>query len=220
MSDALLVANEWLDNVPVDVAVRTEDDVRRLLVDPSGEESLGPPLDEADRAWLDQWWPLTEPDERAEIGSIRDEAWTDAMRRLRRGIAVAVDYGHLAGARPATGTLTGYRGGRQVPPVPDGSCDLTAHVALDSLAAAGVAAGAQWTVQVSQRDALAALLPEPPRPEHERARSDPAGYLAALGRRGEVAELRDPQGLGGFGWVIQGVGVPQPPVLRRLAERR
>ena len=36
-------------------------------------------------------------------------------------VAVAVDYGHTIGSRPARGTLTGFREGRQVPPVPDGT---------------------------------------------------------------------------------------------------
>ena len=47
-----------------------------------------------------------------------------------------MDYGHLAAARPPAGTLAAHRAGRLVPPVPDGSCDLTADVAWDSLAAA------------------------------------------------------------------------------------
>src|SRR5262249_62244441 len=77
---------------------------------------------------------------RAEVGAPRDAAWADAVRAVTRGLALAVDYGHLANGRPAFGSLTGFRDGRQVPPVPDGSCDLTAHVAIDSVAAAGVAA--------------------------------------------------------------------------------
>src|SRR5947208_2791006 len=73
---------------------------------------------------------------RAEVGAPRDTAWAGAVRALARGVALAVDYGHLREDRPAFGTLTGFRNGRQVAPVPDGSCDLTAHVAIDSVAAA------------------------------------------------------------------------------------
>ncbi|MYS43043.1 hypothetical protein GTY23_17755, partial [Streptomyces sp. SID5998] len=66
-------------------------------------------------------------------------AWAGAVSRLRRGLAVAVDYAHTAADRPPFGTLTGFRDGRETAPVPDGSCDLTAHVALDACAAAGPA---------------------------------------------------------------------------------
>lgn len=133
----LLIANEWLDDVPVDVVELTGTGPRVLLVDPvTGAESPGPEPAAGDRAWLDRWWPLRETGERAELGRPRDEAWADAVRRLRAGVALAVDYA----VEPAVhryGTLTGYRAGRQVRPVPDGSCDLTAHVHLDAVQAAG-----------------------------------------------------------------------------------
>ena len=58
---------------------------------------------------------------------------SDLGSRVRRGAVLAVDYGHTVGERPADGTLTAYRAGALVVPVPDGSCDLTAHVAIDSL---------------------------------------------------------------------------------------
>lgn len=56
----VLLANEWLDNVPVDVAEVDEDGVVRLvLVDPAtGGESLGDPLTGPAAAWLEHWWPL------------------------------------------------------------------------------------------------------------------------------------------------------------------
>src|SRR4051794_18129933 len=47
--DALLVANEWLDVVPVDVVEKTADGLRVVLVDPrTGAEALGPPPDAPD----------------------------------------------------------------------------------------------------------------------------------------------------------------------------
>ncbi len=218
----LVLANEWLDTVPVDVAVSTRSGPRLLQVDPAtGRERVGGPLPPEDAAWLARWWPLPGPDgvgRRAEVGRPRDEAWAGAVRRLRRGVAVAVDYGHLAADRRAglwsAGTLTGYRDGRAVPPVPDGSCDVTAHVAVDAVAAAGAAAGATATSLTTQRSALGELLRElgadgdPPDPAL--ARCDGAGYARRLARSGEVGELLDPAGLGGFHWLLQAVGVPLP----------
>jgi SAM-dependent MidA family methyltransferase len=211
---ALLVANEWLDNVPVDVAVRTADGDRLLLVDPgTGEESVGGPVPARDGAWLDRWWPFRAEGDRAEIGWPRDAAWARALDRLGSGIAVAVDYAHEAANRPSLGTLTGYRDGRQVTPVPDGSCDVTAHVALDACAEAGRRAGASETVLTTQRDALTALGVVAEQPHSELASTDAGAYVAAIVRVGQLAELREPGGLGDFGWLVQAFETPLPAAL-------
>ncbi len=179
---------------------------RVVLVDPvTGAEALGEPVEGADADWLARWWPLRSPGDRAELGRPRDLAWAGAVRALERGVAVAVDYGHVLATRPPAGTLTGYSGGRQVPPVPDGSCDLTSHVAMDAVAAA-TGAG----VLTDQRTALRALGVQGGRPPRELASTDPAGYLRALAAAGEAGELLDPAGLGGFHWLVQAVGVPVP----------
>lgn len=193
----LLVANEWLDNVPVEVVERDPAGVDRvILVDTSGSESLGPVVEGADAEWLARWWPLRRPGDRAEIGLPRDAEWAAASGRVRRGLAVALDYGHVAGERPPGGTLTGYRDGRQVPPVPDGSCDLTAHVAMDSLLSPGA-------VLRRQRDVLRALGVSGRLPPRELATTDPAGYLRALSSASRAAELIAPDGLGSFYWLLQ-----------------
>jgi hypothetical protein len=69
--------------------------------------------------------------------------------------------------------------------VPDGSCDLTAHVAMDACAAAGLAAGARTSRLLRQRDAL----------RHLDVTS---------------AELTDDAGLGAFWWLVQSVGCDLP----------
>jgi SAM-dependent MidA family methyltransferase len=202
----VVLGTEWLDNVPLDVAeVDDAGRVRRVLVDPAtGGETLGGPADAADMFWLARWWPLTrQPGARAEIGWPRDVAWADAVAKIRRGCALAVDYGHLRNARPHLGTLTGYRDGRQVIPVPDGSCDVTAHVAMDAVAGA---AGTPYTL-ISQRAALRALGVDGARPPIELAHTDPAGYLRALSGAGAAGELLDPAGLGGHWWLLHTVNV-------------
>ncbi|MFE9426650.1 SAM-dependent methyltransferase [Kitasatospora sp. NPDC006697] len=206
----LLFANEWLDNVPLDLAERDGHGVLRYLeVDGAGEERLGAELEPADAAWLERWWP---EGERFEIGRPRDEAWAAAVGSLERGLAVAVDYAHTASDRPLFGTLTGFRQGRETAPVPDGSCDLTAHVALDSAAAPAV-----HTLWTTQREALHALGVSGARPPLELAGRDPAGYLRALAAAGEAAELTSAGGLGGFGWLAQAVRMPVPESLAGLA---
>jgi len=205
----LLLANEWLDDIPLDVVEQTADGPRQVLVRPTGVEVLGaaPPPEDVD--WLTRWWSLR-PGERGEVGRTRDETWAGAVARVRRGVAVAVDYAHLAGRRPPAGSLAGYRAGRAVPAVPDGSCNLTAHVALDACAVAGAGAGATTTLLTTQHRALRSLGVVGRRPPVELARADPGGYLRALAQAAEAADLTDPAGLGGFGWLVQGIGVPLP----------
>ncbi|MDI3388915.1 SAM-dependent methyltransferase [Streptomyces sp. B-S-A8] len=200
----LLFANEWLDNVPVDVVEVDGEGVPRLvLVDRGGAESLGPEPSGADAEWLERWWPLKawEPGLRAEPGGPRDAAWAAAVGCLERGLAVAVDYHHTRGARPGFGTLTGFRDGHECRPVPDGSCDLTAHVALDACALPG----AKLT---DQRTALTALGVSGARPPLALASTDPTAYVHALTHAGEAAELTAQGGLGDFGWLLQPVDVP------------
>lgn len=210
----LLFANEWLDDVPVDVAEVGPDGVPRyVLVDDDGTEHPGGPVTGEDADWLARWWPLPpEPGLRAEIGRPRDTAWSAAVAHVERGLAVAVDYAHTRAARPPLGTLTGYREGRQVPPVPDGRCDLTAHVALDACAAeAERAADAGPGLVLTQREALRALGVTGARPPLESAHHDPVGYLRRLVGAGEAAELTDPAGLGSFTWLLQPRRAPAPP---------
>jgi SAM-dependent MidA family methyltransferase len=192
--EGLLIANEWLDNVPCDVVeLDTEGAVREVLVDPAtGVETLG---DAYDSPWLRDWWPLTEPGERAEVGDARDAAWADAVSRVS-GIAIAIDYGHTRDDRPPFGSLRSYAGGREVEVVPDGSRDITAHVAVDSVAAT---VGATL---VRQRDALARLGLDGSRPPLELAHSDPSAYVRALGAAGEAGELMASGGLGDFWWLV------------------
>lgn len=154
----LLLAHEWLDDVPLDVV--REGHV--VLAD----GTLG---GEHDTAWLDRWGG-------EEDGSARDDAWRTASDRLIEGVALAIDYGHVRATRRST--LTGWRAGRPVPPVFDGSCDITAHVALDSLTAA-----VPEQTLASQRAVLEAI--------------EPRG-LAALSA---LRALRDPDGYGAYGWV-------------------
>ena len=66
----------------------------------------------------------------------------------------------------------------------------------------------------TQRDALAALGLTAERPPRDLATTDPGGYLAALARVGQLAELRGRGGLGNFGWLVQSVGTDLPAGVR------
>jgi SAM-dependent MidA family methyltransferase len=190
--EGLVIACELLDNVPCDVAVVDEAGrIRYEEVDDRGATRLGGEVDGADAAWLAEWWPIREPGERAEIGLPREAAWRDLSGRLARGTVLAVDYGHVRGGRPVGGTMAAFRDGREVPAVPDGTRDLTAHVAVDALGADRLA---------TQRDALLGLGLSAERPPLKEAYRDPSGYAVALAKASAAARLLDPSGLGAHWW--------------------
>ncbi len=197
LTDALAFANEWLDVVPCPIAELDENgELREVLVNTSsGDERLGDPLSGTDRQWCQWFWPIDrlEPGDRLEIGEERDTAWDDLVSRVASGLAVAVDYGHTIDSRPAQGTLTGFRHGRQVLPVPDGSCDLTAHVAMDSLT---------HDELVDQRTALRRLGVSGQTPPHDLSRSHPAEYLQGLSTASAATALTARGGLGDFLWAF------------------
>jgi SAM-dependent MidA family methyltransferase len=197
----LLVANEWLDDVPLEIVF----DGRVVLVDEDGTESLGGPASQEALDWTAAWWPQGR---RVEVGRSRDRAWAAAVGQVERGVAVAVDYGHVLGDRGTRGdrrpTLTGWRDGHPVHPVPDGSCDITAHVALDAVTAA---VDGRLT---SQHEALTALGIRSEPPPRELSTTDPRGYLALLAEAGSAAELLDRRSLGSYGWVVKAVGTADP----------
>jgi SAM-dependent MidA family methyltransferase len=217
LDGALVIGWELLDVVPATVAeVDQEATIRTVLVHPTtGEEVLGPPLTGVDASWCARWWPLdgASPGTRAEVGGQRDALWAKLTRRVtatpRGGLLLAVDYAHNRADRPPQGSLTGYRAGRQVPPVPDGSCDLTAHVALDAVAAACRDAGTGEPLLGRQRELLQALGVTAAR-QAAAPGSSGGELLQALARRSQAAELLDPGGLGGFGWLLQPAGRPNP----------
>ncbi|SDD55066.1 SAM-dependent methyltransferase [Glycomyces harbinensis] len=191
--EGLLIACELLDNVPCDIAV--VDDEGRLRyeeVDRRGRTRPGADVGDEDAKWLAEWWPIRHPGERAEIGAPRDAVWRDLAGRVARGTVLAVDYGHLREARPAGGTMTAFRDGREVPAVPDGSCDLTANVAVDAVGADHLEL---------QGEALRALGASAERPPLALAYRAPTEYAMALARASATARLLDPAGLGAHWWM-------------------
>ena len=208
----VVLANEWLDNVPLDVVEVDDDGITRIVEVElrSGQERLGSPVAGRDADWLARWWPMAGAmaGMRAEVGWPRDDRWADCLGHLDAGVAVAIDYDHLAGARPVFGTLVGFRDGRMVEPIPDGSCDITAHVALDACATAPSATEAVGTL-TRQADALRVLGVSGTRPTFEPGGDAPA-YVRDLARASEAAFLTAVDGLGGFGWLAHARGLAVP----------
>ena len=223
----LMVAQEWLDDIPCDVIeIDGQGHQRLVLVDDDGRELLGPALDDstgcagydvdgaAAQQWLQSWWPVALPGGRAEVGLPRDAAWAGLTAQLRAGTALAIDYGHVRSGRLAgrydVGTLSAFASGRQIDPVPDGWCDLTAHVAMDACADAGRADSDEVTL-TRQRDALSELGVSGTLPLREQAVVDPTAYADALQCASQGTELRDRTGLGAFWWLRLDRAAPLTP---------
>src|SRR3954447_19371445 len=190
----LLIAVEWLDDLPCRIAGRVRGDWCEL----DGGLAPAAPLGEEESGWAATWWP---DGDRLEVDTTRAGAWASLVRSLAPagGQVLMVDYGHELGTRPVCGSLAGYRAGRPVPPVALPDRNLTAHVAVDAVAAAGEQAGARTVVYARQAELLDVLLPPPA------SSQDVLGDLAARSRR---AALSSASGWGGHWWLLQ--EVPQP----------
>ena len=199
LDQVLVFAHEWLDVVPCPVAQVDDDGTLRLVqVDlETGQESLGGEVGGEDLAWAETHWETTASGDRVEIGLPRDRAWAELVGRVGRGVLVAVDYGHRGGDRPLAGTLAAYRRGQLVTPVPDGTCDLTAHVAMDTL---------DHDELLDQRTALRGLGVDGRHPPVELASRDPQAYLQGLAASSAAAALTAPGGFGDFLWAVKRVG--------------
>lgn len=195
----VVMAHEWLDEVPCDVIERDGHGRDRLVLVEGDAEVLGPALSDLEacaalgvdadstRTWLARWWPLREPGDRAEIGATRDAAWRWMTGLVGRGVALATDYGHVRAERRTThrrGTLRAYRHGQVCPPRVDGSVGITADVSVDSCMAA--VTGSTLTTQRHALDGMS---------------TGPLSSPAALERHFDLIRLRDPAGLGRFHWL-------------------
>lgn len=192
---SLVLCHEWLDVVPCEI-VEFDGAIWRIVeVTTGGDERLGDSADEASLHWLQRNWPAPEfAGERAEVGTTRDAAYQRVCALAKASVVVAVDYGHRAAERPHGGTLRGYRTGGQVRPVPDGTTDITADVAMDTLGADRL---------VRQSAMFDELGVSPQRPDRELALTDPPEYLRLLSARSGYAELTRAGGLGEFWWAIR-----------------
>jgi len=206
----LIFAHEVLDDVPLTLAQYDEAlTLRQVMVNAAtGDEELGAPISANDSEWVSRWWPHQSVGGRIEIGAARDQVWAAIASTVSTGIAIAIDYAHTQEQRSrgflALGTLTGFRDGFARQPVPDGSMNITAHVALDACAVAAEQACAPLpvtTVLSSQRDALGVLdySDAPPQSPHD--------ALVAIAQHSQRELARDTQGFGAFTWLIHHIGM-------------
>jgi SAM-dependent MidA family methyltransferase len=221
-----ILANEVLDALPVHRVERRDGQLRELLVDRRDGrfvEVAGDPTSPALAARLARERIELREGQRAEI-SLALEPWiTELAASLERGLALLVDYGHpaaeLYGPRRMAGSLAAYVNHRvhDNPFVNVGRQDLTAHVDLDVVAHAAVAAGLDHLGTTTQAEFLVGLGIEELLRE---AQADPGTTLesyAAL--RSGLMRLLDPAATGRFAVLAFGRDFPTEPPLRGLGYR-
>ncbi len=178
----LLLANEFLDALPIRQLVRRGDAwMERHVADGRFAERPAAPLG------------IAAPDgEVVELGEAAQRLVATLAGRIARdgGAALFLDYG---AAGPAAGdSLQALRDGRPADPLADpGRADLTAHVDFAALAGAARAAGAWSWGPVAQGDLLARLGLHERTAALARAAPDRAAALHAAARR-----LADPDAMG------------------------
>jgi NADH dehydrogenase [ubiquinone] 1 alpha subcomplex assembly factor 7 len=154
----LLVANEFLDALPVRQLIRTAEGWREVMVTVDGERFVGVPgarpmdsaLPEARRNEPEGTLIETSPAAAAVLYEV-------AGRLVEQGgAALFIDYGH---AEPRTGsTFQAVRRHKKVDPFTNpGTADLTAHVDFAMLAQVAQSREARWLGTVAQGEWLRAL---------------------------------------------------------------
>ena len=203
----VLLANEFLDALPVHRVVVRGGELRELFVtwreDGSGfaEEVAAPSTTDLARRLTDDAVELAEG-QVAEICLGLDPWLDDVAARLARGFVLVIDYGYpaaeLYGPRRLAGTLLGYRGHRveEDPFVDPGLVDLTAHVDFTALAVLGERRGLRSVTLATQSEFLVASGLESELQALQESEQTTAGdYLRA---RSGIVRMLDPRHMGRF----------------------
>ena len=223
---AIVIANEFLDALPVHRVQQHGAELLEIFVDWRGDrfaDQPAPPSTPLLVARLAEERISLAEGQQAEI-ALGVGPWFDEVGRwLGRGLVVVIDYGQpaeeLYGPRHPAGTLLGYAGHRAIddPYANVGRQDLTAHVDLTAVEHAARLSGFDLLGQTSQAEFLMGLGVED---LLEEARSDPAltmGEYVEL--RSGLVRLLDPRATGGFRVLLFGRDVAPEPPLRGLAFR-
>jgi SAM-dependent MidA family methyltransferase len=208
----VVIANEFLDALPLHRVVRHVDRLEELFVTWDGgfsEVAADPSTPELAARLADDGVELADR-QIAEICLGLGPWLDDVAGRLDRGYVIAIDYGYpaaeLYGPRHLAGTLLGYRGHRVVedPFTGIGLTDLTAHVDFTALiglarscgfADLGLATQSEFLVEAGLQDELRAL--------QDSTQTAAADYLRA---RSGIVRMLDPRHMGRFRVLTLGRG--------------
>ncbi|MDW8131600.1 MAG: SAM-dependent methyltransferase [Bryobacterales bacterium] len=202
----VVLANEFFDALPVDLAVRREAGWRLMRVDWNGERFVWQEAEPAEGAvaeYLERHVPVAEEGALAEV-HLEALAWVERIaQRLERGFLVVVDYGYTEREHGlfARGTLMSYRRHRACEDVlaGPGERDITALVPFTALERHAAACGlhtvrlerlARFLLEAAGRAPLEALLAEGSEAERLRRRLQWKTLLLAFGESFRVLVSR------------------------------
>jgi SAM-dependent MidA family methyltransferase len=211
----VVLANEFLDALPVNRVIARPDGLRELMVGWSDGKFVEVDADLSDRrlgTWFEHRDISLQPGNVADVNLAMLEWLAEIGRDLERGYVLIFDYGlpaaELYGPARPTGTLRAFRGQHVSSDVMGGvgHRDLTAHIDLDALELGAGHAGLDFLGRVRQAEfLLGAGLDEVYRAMRDAADAD---WDSALLLRAAVARLLDPSGMGGFAVVTLGRDAP------------
>lgn len=221
-----VLANEFLDALPVHRVERRDGELRELFVTwrhGRFAEVHGPLSTPALAGWFEGAAAELADGQRADAALAMLDWVAELDATLERGYALILDYGdtssRLYGPSRAHGTLRAFRGQHVSSDVLHGvgRQDLTSHVDLDALRRAAEAAGLAFVGRTSQAEFLVGCGLEELLQEEQAHNSD--DWEAYVTLRSAVRRLIDPQALGGYAAVILGRAVRTDAPLRGLAYR-
>ncbi len=201
----VIIANELLDNLPVDIVELQPDGWHEVRVGAAGNdfvEVLAPATETLTRT-AERVAATADPGARIPIQHAALEWLREAFDSLRSGRVVVFDYMRSTLEMAAVGPgswLRTYRGHERGgdPLTFPGRADITCDVAVDQLAFArrpgSVTAQRDWL----RTHGLDALVEEGREMWHERASVGDLAAVRGRSRIGESEALTDPEGLGSF----------------------
>jgi SAM-dependent MidA family methyltransferase len=209
----IIIANEFLDAMPVHRVVVQRGHLRELFVTWTAASGVVPASGRfaevaAEPSTPDLAARLAEDAVELAEGQVGEIAlglapWLDGVSaRLARGQVIAIDYGYeaaeLYGPRHLAGTLLGYRGHRvETDPFADpGRVDLTAHVDFTAVRSLAEARGFRTVSMTTQSEFLVAAGLEA---ELQALQATPDLVLADYTRaRSGIVRMLDPRHMGRF----------------------
>jgi SAM-dependent MidA family methyltransferase len=209
----IIIANEFLDAMPVHRVVVQRGHLRELFVTWTAASGVVPASGRfaevaAEPSTPDLAARLAEDAVELAEGQVGEIAlglapWLDGVSaRLARGQVIAIDYGYeaaeLYGPRHLAGTLLGYRGHRvESDPFADpGRADLTAHVDFTAVRSLAEARGFRTVSMATQSEFLVAAGLEA---ELQALQATPDLVLADYTRaRSGIVRMLDPRHMGRF----------------------
>lgn len=222
----VVLANEFLDALPVHRVVVSGGRLRELLVDWSDgrfAESAGEISDPRIAEWFDVRGIALAEGQIAEVNLGMLDWLAEVAATLERGYVLIFDYGlgadELYAPVRATGTIRAIRAHHVGSDVLAGvgRQDLTAHVDLDALEQAARSVGLDVLGRTTQAEFLVGCGLEELL-EGERAQAGEE-WPAQLELRSTIGRLLDPRQLGGYAVIVLGRGVDNDPSLRGLGYR-